>query len=760
MLLLGIFDKVGVNIGLWITTPLFKLAAFAFKIFMILAQSDVLKQIDYKLLLTNFYVILGLIMLFIMAFALLRGIVNPDDQKQGTTVVKNIIINFVISCIILGFLPTIFPFMFDVQDSILRYNVIGGFFGYGDTGHELEISDNVNEVEASAYRLVNGVYTAFFNVSDGYCSNFLATSSETYNSKKEELEACQDSLLTDDELYDDGGVPIADSFLTFKQYVNQTGQFGVYSSFVDQISEGQIDFDFLILLIAGVALLYIGTSYCFDMGLRLIKLIFYQLIAPIPVFLRIVPNSKLSGTFNQWLKVTLTCWMEVFIRIFIFCFATWLCSAIMETDFITNTVYDYGRTTGLFTTAFILMAVIMFMKRIPKLLSEVTGIDSGNMKLGIREKLAEGGGLVAGAAIGAGATTLVRNAVAARENFKGNFADVKGKTGREKAKAITKGGLKTFGAVFKSAGSMAAGATSGLVSGGKAGWGAKNEKDMISAVGKGAANAVETRRKRATYKASHPGFGGVIKGHITDNFEEAKAWAGIELDYSGLQAERASSDAMLKSISNISSISDDYVTKHQSEFYSGLSDQELAYIEDLRKKFEDAKKSGNTSTISRFDNLIKQFDQQHGNQRLDVMEQNIEVIKKRGQKANQTEADFAMEIAEAQNKYNKALKDTKDGFASLASRHVGAEKENLAIEAEYKIINDKLQENANSLVSKTLRNGDPNHIVTPTAGLIDESNATNFIKQLKSSAEITNSEINQQYEKLQRRSEAKKGQGK
>ena len=46
------------KLGLWLITPLFKLCAFAFKIFMILAQSDVLREVKYDKLLTNFYIIL------------------------------------------------------------------------------------------------------------------------------------------------------------------------------------------------------------------------------------------------------------------------------------------------------------------------------------------------------------------------------------------------------------------------------------------------------------------------------------------------------------------------------------------------------------------------------------------------------------------------------------------------------------------------------------------------------------------------------
>lgn len=617
-MLILIFEKVGVNIGLWIITPLFKLAAFAFKIFMILAQSDVLKEIHYDRLLTNFYVILGLIMLFVMAFALLRGIVNPDDQKQGTTVVKNIIINFVISCVILGFLPTIFPFMFDVQDSILRYNVIGGFFGYGYTGgEELTETTNVNEVEASAYRLVNGIFTAFFNVSDGYCTNFLSNgdksgdSEEVYKGKTDELIACQKSLSADttqDSELTNAGYDSPENFYEYKQYVDRTGQFGVYSVFVDQIADGDIDFDFIVSLIAGIAMLYVATSYCFDMGLRLIKLIFYQVIAPIPVFLRIVPNSKLSGTFNQWLKVTLTCWMEVFVRIFIFCFCTWLCSAIMETDFITKTVYDYGRTTGLFTTAFILMAVVMFMKRSPKLLSEITGIDSGNMKLGIKEKLAEGGGFVAGAAIGAGASTLAKNATNAIRNYNNQFErDANGKVIKVGGKKLLKNGnLANAGTRFWGAlggiASITAGAASGAVRGGKAGMGAKNAKDMKNSAVSGAQGAVDARTKRANYRAANSSGNSGVSGWIEDSLNVLAAHGKQTItsvgDFVGvksaeqLKRENYAMEQVTNAIDTFDNTAESMINKEVDKGKGNIVGIDLTKYSNLRRELANKKAQG------------------------------------------------------------------------------------------------------------------------------------------------------------------------
>lgn len=604
MHLLSIFDEALVGIQLFIVTQLYKVAANVFKIFMILAQSDFLKQINYGTLITNFYVIIGVVMLFIMAFALLRGIVNPDDQKQGTTVVKNIIINFVISCVLLGFLPTIFPFMFDLQDSILRYNVIGGFFGYGRPGTKLEDFENVNEVEASSYRMVNGIFTAFFNVSTSFCDNLSIDSDNKY----ERLIACQKSLHASSPLTINGSEVIDsdgdnDSFYLYNKHVDGTADFAVYSNFVTAASNNEIDFGFFMSLVAGVMLIYVGVSYCFDMALRLIKLIFYQAIAPIPIFLRIVPNSKFSGTFNQWLKVTLTCWMEVFVRIFIFSFCMWLCRAMQSTDFMSTDVYSHGFFTGLLTQAFILMAIIMFMKRSPKLLSEVTGIDSGNMKLGIREKIAEGGGFVAGAAVGGLATAGIRNTIGAVRRTK------------EKYKEAVKddaSGLKKAGIIMKGIGggllSTIGGAGSGAFRSGKNAVGKKTFKDTSSAITSGATAAVEKGTERHNYVAQH---GGIIKSmgaHAEDAVRGVGAYFGIGANEAtmGLYTSAAQTSDSINSISegtykNKKEYQDQssVVKRLGAEYNEGISVREKK-IEDLRMKMEEANNKGDLASAAYF----------------------------------------------------------------------------------------------------------------------------------------------------------------
>lgn len=517
MLILGAISESIVSAGIWIVSGIYHVAAFTFELFLILASGQLLDAASYELIITNFYVVLGIIMLFVLAFAMLKGMVNPDDNKQGTSTVKKVIINLITSAIIMAVLPTIFTFAFDFQTSfIMNQNTIGKFFGYGSDGTNDDPSSktNLEKVQQGAYQIVNGVYTAFFNVNGNSedCEG-------SYDSEKERFEACQANMESEDEAtfsYPDGSYDKGEhTFEETMQYVDQTGSFGAYSAFAGNADEGAIEFNFLLSLIGGLLLIYVAVSFCFDMAVRLVKLVFFQLIAPIPVFFRIMPEGKLSGVFNTWTKKTVACYLEVYIRIFVFYFCVFLCNEMLKADFLNNEIYQYGFFLALLAKAFILMGIITFMRQAPKLLSEVLGIDSGNMSLGIKDKLAAGGAFTAGAILGGGATTLVRNAVSAGSNIKNKWGETKGIRG--------KAGLIASGIA-----STVAGSASGAVRSVKGGIGAKSFGDMKNAAGAGAAKAVGARDKRAAYKASHGGTTwGVISGHASDQLQSVKEWAGI-----------------------------------------------------------------------------------------------------------------------------------------------------------------------------------------------------------------------------------------
>lgn len=504
MLLLNFVEEAVIGAGIWITVGVYKVAAVAFELFLILASGELVSAESYGILITNFYVILGVIMLFVISFSLLKGMVNPDDQNQGTSMIKKLIINIVTSAIFMAVCPFVFAFLYDVQTSVISdYNVIGKFFGYGVADGSPSKGDNLEKVKQGAYQIVNGVYTAFFSVNLDKCFN-----NDDDKSYSERLKICQDE--TSDDKYDG----YTRTFNWAIDRVNRKGTFGIYSIFTENVANDRMEFNFLLSLVGGLLLIYVGVSYCFDMALRLVKLVFYQMIAPIPIFFRIMPNGKFSDSFKKWLSKTGACYLEVYIRILVFYFCVFLCSKMLEEGAFLTTITDtYGGFLGLLATAFVLMGVVTFMKAAPKLFSEATGIDSGNMSLGIRDKFAAGGGFAAGAILGGALASGARNFT--NKIDKNAWAETKNLKGKEKFKERAKllGGTALKAGTW---GSVMAGTFSGGARAGKAGYNAKSFGDMTKAASTGISGAATARDKRASYKAYHPGTFGVPLGHIQD----------------------------------------------------------------------------------------------------------------------------------------------------------------------------------------------------------------------------------------------------
>lgn len=452
-----------------IVGALYNLVATLFELFSMLSKVATVDKDIYGNVIDNFYLIIGVVMLFVIAFSMLKAMINPDDNKEtgnGGKVVKN----FVTSVVILLVLPTIFNFAFSFQFSIVDYGTIGRIFGYNNT------VDSNSTMASAGNSMANSVFTAFFAPSRQECAN---------RKLENDLKACGDEIKNEDN----------DSLNTVISEVNSTGYFGSYSSFGKNVANDEISFNFLVALIAGLYLLYVVFSFCLDLGLRLVKLVFYQIIAPIPVFLRVVPDGKLSNSFNEWIKITVTCYIEVFIRLFVIYFGVYLVAAFTSEQGLGNIIGTGNGVIGLIANVIIILGVITFIKQAPKLIGDIFGFDSSSMKLGLREKLGAGGLFATGAATGGAITSAVR-----------------GFTGSKKH------GIRRVGSAL---GSGISGAGRGL----KSGMGAKNFSEMKQAATKAASDVESKRQERELYSASKGGH--VIKGRAEDALGTVKTWAGL-----------------------------------------------------------------------------------------------------------------------------------------------------------------------------------------------------------------------------------------
>ena len=477
---------------------IFKLVNSAYRIFLALAEADIFKNAEFDIITKNMYEILSIVMLFALAYGILVKIVDPENSKSGVDG-KKILQKLVMAIVLLALIPSIFSFMFGLQEAILESNVLNSIFtGSSNVGAQnIQNAGNVMAVNSFKPFFTPNV-NSDVNPEDarGSITNhteygITLGNNGSYGCKKDQC------TLAD-----------VDTF------AEKTGDFGFYQAFAANINEGEVDFQWLIALVIGGFLVYAMISFCFDMALRVCKLAFFEIIAPIAIFCNVIP--KMEDVFKKWLSNTTKTFISVFTRIIVMNFGVYLISIIVKN-------VDLGLDNpgnwflNLIAKCFLILGIVMFMRQAPKLLSDLFGFGDGDMKLGIKDKLKSSGAFAAGAAIGAGTTGLVRNAVNAGQNFKKAPKD------------------KKFGAVVKGIGSTLAGGASGFT---KGVWYAKDAgsgKDMKNAASQAANKTVENRMKRDNYTAAHSrGKGWLddrvqnIIGHAEDTGVKVAGWAGYK----------------------------------------------------------------------------------------------------------------------------------------------------------------------------------------------------------------------------------------
>lgn len=549
---------------------IFKLVNSAYRIFLALAEADIFENAEFDIITKNMYEILSIVMLFALAYGILVKIVDPENSKSGVDG-KKILQKLVMAIVLLALIPSIFSFMFGLQEAILESNVLNSIFtGSSNVGAQnIQNAGNVMAVNSFKPFFTPNV-NSDVNPEDarGSITNhteygITLGNNGSYGCKKDQC------TLAD-----------VDTF------AEKTGDFGFYQAFAANINEGEVDFQWLIALVIGGFLVYAMISFCFDMALRVCKLAFFEIIAPIAIFCNVIP--KMEDVFKKWLSNTTKTFISVFTRIIVMNFGVYLISIIVKN-------VDLGLDNpgnwflNLIAKCFLILGIVMFMRQAPKLLSDLFGFGDGDMKLGIKDKLKSSGAFAAGAAIGAGTTGLVRNAVNAGQNFKKAPKD------------------KKFGAVVKGIGSTLAGGASGFT---KGVWYAKDAgsgKDMKNALNKAADATVENRNKREAYKAAHPGFGGVQKGHIMDAVRSAGSYFGVD-SLASLKKEKETADKMQGFYKTMASYVEDneavanFAGLYEAERKREISDtvfDEKNYMTALKDKYsqimKDSKYNGMTA---------------------------------------------------------------------------------------------------------------------------------------------------------------------
>jgi len=504
-----------------------------YDIFVAIATIDVFstEQETINKIVTNVYVILGVVMLFALAYSLLKAVINPENFSKGDTSFSKLMQNIVVSIIIIAILPTCFNFAYKFQTSILKNDTIPKLL-FGDViTNPFTLQNTEDDPEPHPGRtLAYSIFNSFLHVDYDKCAGDNNVNADALT--EEQIKGCSEKIalgatgitkfiplvnLGVGALNNLIGASDTSSFFYFDNMVRY-GKYGFeyYSDFANSVVTGDLYYMWFFSTVVGGYVAYVLLNFVFDIALRFIKMLFFEIIAPIPVICRIIPGGKMKDVFSTWLKKVVSVYLEVFIRVFVIVIGLYLILLVNDMNLVFGTTLSgLNILLRAFARVIIILGIVTFIRQAPKLICDLFHIDSGGMKLGIAEKLAAGGALTAASTIGGAFGTGGRNFVGAVKNIKNAKSGEKLKAGLS--------GLASVGA----------GALSGGARGFYSGWGAKNFKDMSKASGSAVTAASAAKAKREAYKANHMGANAVetmwnvARGHVSDIASNVSTYFGV-----------------------------------------------------------------------------------------------------------------------------------------------------------------------------------------------------------------------------------------
>ena len=642
-------DAIGLL--MWIDTIIYGFVDYVYDIFNALAKVNLFKTEDYQTIVSRIYVVLGLIMLFVLAYSLLKAVINTDEFEKGESSFPKLIKNVVVSLAIIAILPTAFTVAFNFQNAVLNKNTIPGLV-FGVNSEDYNKATDADAGRDMSYYVLSAFLHPNFDWCNekGYAVNDNESGDVNLSECASEIDGDGDWLLTNGE----------DLKSVTENFKAGSYDISAFNDFGESAAAGKLTYNVFISTIAGVFLLYVLLNFCFDMAVRVVKLMFFQIIAPIPVICRVIPGGKLKDVFSDWMKKTISTYVEVFIRIAIMYLGVFMISQVVD-NFSSANLGNLGPTQKLIAEALIIMGVVIFMRQAPKLIGDMFHLDSGGMKLGLMDKLAMGGALTAGAVAGGAFGTLGRNLVSGARGVK----NADGAWNKVKA------GL--FGAA-----SVGAGTLSGAARGFNRGKGAKNLADMKKAAGGAVAATSAAKAKRDAYRASHTSasgaldtLGNVMLGHISDAGVGVAEYFGVNNVEDLVNDNKLIDDIASKKkavATSVESVIDKEASKAKSDFKLGAFN-----ATELRRRklaIQDAQ-AGNLLDASGRKITVAEAQQAYDEYRYDFSQaaQNIAFLSKEHfenlkMSSDASERDIYVKFSEASS--------NADAFRATVSKNIGA----------------------------------------------------------------------------------------
>jgi len=433
---------------------IYKLISFVYEVFYNLGTARLLFDSDVQPIFRKVGLIIGLFMVFRVAFAFIQYIVNPDTMFDKQKGIGKIVVKVIVSIVLLGSTQYLFNAAFTIQNKILESQILEKVILGG------EYTETESGMRDFGSNLSSTFFSSFYRINDD--PNL--ANSETYNLCKnilgENNEELKENIRTGSGAITGSGANVC---LNLKSEYNN-----VDSNIDEVISKNKVDKeeyiinfdgDGLVALLVGGLCLYTGFMFTFQVAVRLIQLAYLELIAPIPIIMYITPKG--DEQLKKWGTQCTTTFLDFFLRVAIIYFAKFIVEIILNSNAL-NIYADSNGFESLYLTCIMIIATLIFVKKVPNLLKEIFPSLGGAAGFSYSLKApdeAKKVGLFAGGAVLGAAGAAASNMLYGAGNIRKNWKENEGTTGQKLWQA-TKG-------VFGTGASMIGGAASGLNKGRK-----------------------------------------------------------------------------------------------------------------------------------------------------------------------------------------------------------------------------------------------------------------------------------------------------
>ena len=434
------------------------------------------------------YALIGIFMLFKVTVSLINYVLNPDEFIDKDKGFASIIKHVILALVMIVLVPYIFNEAYEVQSIILEENTIMNLVFGSPSGRSLPNSSYTEQAGQKIqftimYAFAQPNYEEFYNdnyydLSDCYHTYdtypkghslegeymfratpvFGDTPSTTSRFIYELEPSCFGKYNPDKDLYEMDGQngQLLKAFNDSKKVSNDedASMSAIYQNYAQGIAQQSfnmffrkevilarenredgrylINYKFGISTAVGVGVLYLFLMFCIDIAVRSVKLGFLQMIAPIPILSYVDPKSGKDGMFKKWTDMCVKTYLELFMRLFALYFGIYVISLIGTfRDVTTGEI-----VSGWIVSLFMIIGVLIFVKKLPEILKEVLNIKSdGKFTFNPLKKLNDemfGAKRIAGvgAAGLAGAAAFGTNLIANKGNPFSAMAGAASATGR------------------------------------------------------------------------------------------------------------------------------------------------------------------------------------------------------------------------------------------------------------------------------------------------------------------------------------------